>query len=158
MIWNLVFLCLALLGAVLSFGPNLMDSALDGVAAIDFVSAADVVVFGIMLSLVMAMCIFWNLMIKSKNFKSVRMMSWLIMSVVFVAYVVLICSLWADGWLAAYRAWTTANAKYLQIACYAGWLCMVCSGGWCIRAIYDRYFKKETVTVTAGDSAEESGK
>lgn len=151
MIWNLVFFSLALLGAVLSFGPNLLDSALDGVAAIDFVSSADVVVFGIMLALVIALCVFWNLTIKSKNFKNVRVVSWLIVSAVLLAYAVLVCSMWADGWLAGYRNWTTTNAKYFQIACYAGWLCMVCSGGWTIRAIYEKYFKRVAVKEPAKD-------
>lgn len=138
---NIIFIGLALVGAVLAFGPNLLEMGLAGIASIDFISVADVVVFGIMLAIVFAVCAFWATTVKHERYKSVRVITWFVMGLVTVAYAILFCSMWADGWLAGYQNWLTASAKYLQLACYAGWLFMVCSAGWCARAIYERYFK-----------------
>ena len=150
MIWNIVFLCLALLGAILSFGPSVLDAILAGVAGIDFVSPMDAIVFGILMAILVALCGFCLSTLKGKKevIRPVRVVCWSVVGVVLMAYAVLVCSIWADGWLTGYRAWMEASADALRIACYAGWLCIVCSGGWLARAIYECFFKVEKARVS----------
>ena len=141
MIINIVFSVLALVGAILVFGPKLLEMLLAFVASIDFISGADLIVFGIMILVLCAVCALWAIPLKGERFHMIRVITWSAMAIVAVAYVVLLCSIWADGWLVGYRAWTAASAKYLELACYSGWLLIVCSFGWAARAIYERYFK-----------------
>ena len=143
MIMNIIFLALALLGAILSFGPGILDAILAGVAGIDFVSSMDAIVYGVLIAVLVALCAFLLSAFKGRKeaVRPLRVISWSVISLVLVAYAVLVCSIWADSWLVGYRAWREAAANGLQIACYAGWLCMVCSGGWLARAVYERFFK-----------------
>lgn len=150
MIMNIIFLVLALLGAILSFGPSILDGILAGVASIEFVSALDAIVYGVLIVVLVALCAFLLSIFKGRKgeLRPLRVVSWSVIGFVLVAYAVLVCSIWADGWLAGYRAWTEASADALRIACYAGWLCIVCSGGWLARAIYERFFKVEKARVS----------
>lgn len=151
---NIIFLILALLGAILAFGPGVLDAILVGVAGIDFVSVADLVIFGVLVFGLAVVCSYWAVRTNKKYYRTERIVTWITIGVVGLVYVVLLCSLWADGWLERYQEWTTAAAKGLQYSCYAGWLGMVCSAGYAVRAIYERYFKSgATKTSDTGEGA-----
>ena len=141
MVMNLIFLVMALLGAILSFGPSILDSILAGVSGINFVSGTDAIVYGVLITVLVALSAFLLPLVKGEmeTVRKLRVFAWCVIGLVLAAYVVLVCSIWADSWLVAYRAWTTASANGLKIACYIGWLFMVCSGGWLARVIYERF-------------------
>ena len=152
MIMNIIFLALALLGALMAFGPNLLDAGLAGMASIDFVSGKDAVVFGLMMAILVCVCGYSLFVLKGhkETVRTIRIVSWIVIGLVLIAYAILVCSIWATGWLTGYRAWMEASANGLQIACYAGWLCMVCSGGWVARAIYEWCVKEEAKSSVGG--------
>ena len=149
---NVIFLVVALLGATLVFGPGVIDAILAGISSIDFVSVSDLVVFGIMMAVLAAMSFAWAVRTSKKHYATERVVTLVTVGVVAVVYAVLICSLWADIWLVGYREWTVAVAKYLEIACYGGWLLLVCSLGWCARAICESHFKHTIRKVDSKDS------
>lgn len=153
MIMNIIFLALALLGALLAFGPTLLDAGLAGMASIDFVSGMDAIVFGLMMAILVCVCAYSLFVLKGhkETVRNIRIVSWIVIGLVLITYAILVCSIWADSWLVGYRAWTAASANGLQIACYAGWLCMVCSGGWMARAIYEWYVKEEAKKPVGSD-------